>query len=289
MKILWVGCGQLGQLYAQNFAQDQLIGLKRSINVDMGLRSRYQNLTLIPVDILDFDQMHQALKSVQEPDAIVYSVTPNGRDEQAYYHAYLQGVVHMQALMKLRQWDCFWLQVGSCGVFGQNQGEWVSELTRPQPQNWRHKILLKSEHQVQTQKKSSILRLAGIYGGRRNALIRRVASAIEQPVVEPMNWSNRIHEQDAVGLIHHLLHLSQMNPEFHLPVIHGVDYKPSLLGEVMQYIAQQKFHSQLEFLDAQSSQSDCKNHLFQNKKVKSEVIHTCGYRFIYRSFYDGYI
>lgn len=74
-----------------------------------------------------------------------------------------------------------------------------------------------------------IVRPAGIYGPGRDSLIRRVR---EHAPVDYARRTNRIHEEDLVGLLHAMLR-AQAPPE----LIHAVDAEPVSLGEVVTFIA----------------------------------------------------
>lgn len=73
------------------------------------------------------------------------------------------------------------------------------------------------------------VRPAGIYGPGRDSLIRRVR---EQAPVDYSRRTNRIHEDDLVGLLHTMLR-AQDPPA----LIHAVDAEPAPLGEVVTFIA----------------------------------------------------
>ncbi|MFY9714022.1 MAG: sugar nucleotide-binding protein [Microbacterium sp.] len=73
------------------------------------------------------------------------------------------------------------------------------------------------------------VRPAGIYGPGRDSLIRRVR---EHVPVDYSRRTNRIHEEDLVGLLHAMLR-AQDPPT----LIHAVDAEPAPLGEVVTFIA----------------------------------------------------
>lgn len=75
-----------------------------------------------------------------------------------------------------------------------------------------------------------IVRPAGIYGPGRESLIRRVR---DHAPVDYTRRTNRIHEDDLVGLLHAML-----TAESPPPLIHAVDQAPVPLGEVVTFIAE---------------------------------------------------
>ena len=281
MNILWVGSGQLAQAYMNNHHDHEMIGFRRTPQSFHGV-SHYQEFG---VNVFSEQALLESFQKIPKPDVIIYSVTPQDRSKAAYEQAYLQGLHNVRAALQSKGWQPFWLHIGSCGVFGQQYGEWVSEKTQPLVLNWRQEILMQSEAMLHDYSNHTILRLGGIYGGGREALLRRTFNATKSMIEQPQGWSNRIHVVDVIGLIYSIIqqHLIIDCPK----IIHGVDHAPAILSDVMTYIAQQKFQKRLLF---KANGAETYSHKQQgvNKRVKSLGRSILNYRLKVPSYYDGY-
>src|SRR5208282_5852030 len=90
--------------------------------------------------------------------------------------------------------------LSTVGVYGDRGGAWVDEETTPQPDSERGRERLAVEHAWQKFGRRSgvavaILRLAGIYGPGRNALVQ-IARGDVRRIVKPGQVFNRIHVAD---------------------------------------------------------------------------------------------
>ncbi len=90
--------------------------------------------------------------------------------------------------------------LSTVGVYGDRGGAWVDEQTSPQPDSARGQERLAAERGWQhfgarTGIAVAILRLAGIYGPERNALVQ-IARGEARRIVKPGQVFNRIHVAD---------------------------------------------------------------------------------------------
>jgi nucleoside-diphosphate-sugar epimerase len=95
--------------------------------------------------------------------------------------------------------------LSTVGVYGDHAGAWVDEQTPPRPQAARSRERLAAEQAwqdfgVRTGVPVAILRLAGIYGPDRNALVQ-VARGDARRIVKPGQVFNRIHVDDIAQAI----------------------------------------------------------------------------------------
>jgi nucleoside-diphosphate-sugar epimerase len=95
--------------------------------------------------------------------------------------------------------------LSTVGVYGDHAGAWVDEATPPQPDMTRSRERLGAEQAWQDFGAHSgipvaILRLAGIYGPGRNALVQ-VARGDARRIVKPGQVFNRIHVDDIAQAI----------------------------------------------------------------------------------------
>jgi len=92
------------------------------------------------------------------------------------------------------------IYLSSVGVYGDRRGDWVDEGMTPMPGSDRALARLQAERSwaaigTQKGKKVYILRLAGIYGPARNALVSLRAGTARR-IIKRGHVSNRIHVED---------------------------------------------------------------------------------------------
>jgi nucleoside-diphosphate-sugar epimerase len=95
--------------------------------------------------------------------------------------------------------------LSTVGVYGDRAGAWVDEATPPDPDSGRGRNRLAAEQGWQDLGKNrgiavAVLRLAGIYGPGRNALLQ-VAGGKARRIVKPGQIFNRIHVDDIAQAI----------------------------------------------------------------------------------------
>lgn len=95
--------------------------------------------------------------------------------------------------------------LSSIGVYGDRKGEWVDEERIPKPQNGRSLARLHAEKAWMSlsrdgRKTVHILRLAGIYGPGRNALVS-LRDGTAHRYIKPDQVFNRIHVKDIAAAI----------------------------------------------------------------------------------------
>lgn len=120
--------------------------------------------------------------------------------------------------------------VSSTGVFaGAAPDRVLTESDEPLLDTDRARALRDGEHAAVEFFDAVVLRPAGIYGPGRDFLVRRVR---DQAPVDHRRWTNRIHETDLVRALDALLRMPRP-PR----LLHAVDERPVILGEVVEYIA----------------------------------------------------
>ncbi|MGO4869482.1 MAG: NAD-dependent epimerase/dehydratase family protein [Roseiarcus sp.] len=101
------------------------------------------------------------------------------------------------------------LYLSSVGVYGDCGGAWVQETTMPSPSSSRARRRLAAEDQWRSLGRArgvpvDILRLAGIYGPGRNALVKLRAGEARR-IVKPGQIFNRIHVDDVAEVARRLI------------------------------------------------------------------------------------
>jgi nucleoside-diphosphate-sugar epimerase len=269
MATLWcIGCGDLGTGIGAALAADgwNVIGVRRHPAAE----------SPFPQVALDVLANPEGLKALPAPDFVVYTVTPSQRTEAAYQAAYVEGVRQVLSVLSapLRRF----VLVSSTGVYHQSQGEWVDETTAAIPQGFSGKALLDGETLVRhSGLPATVVRLSGIYGPGRHRLIERARS--QQPAVRhPPAWTNRIHRDDAVGFVAHLLRQCHAGLPLH-DLYLGTDDVPATEWDVMCAV-----HELLDLPPpAEKAGSDD-----QNKRLRNTRLQQSGYVLRFPGYREGY-
>ena len=195
LKILIVGCGQLGFSIVKNADPDifKLYGFSRS------LKKSPPSIAMHQVDILKNEAI-DVIKSVN-PEIIIYAVSADTQSVESYQDHYVAGLKKTYAaLLELDHFKHLFF-VSSTRVYGQKTTKILSELDIAEPSDYGGEALIEAEAVArQLKDKATILRLSGIYGPNRTRMIQLAQS---NPGNWPAtnNWSNRIHEEDAARFI----------------------------------------------------------------------------------------
>jgi nucleoside-diphosphate-sugar epimerase len=156
----------------------------------------------------------------------------------------------------------------------------VDEDTPPAPTTATGRIMLEAEERVSAARPdATVVRFSGIYGPGRNWLIDRVRSG--RPVqADPPSYTNRIHRDDCVGVLAHLLDRS-LAGEAVPPVILASDDDPAPLAEVSAWLA-----GRLGVAPPPAAAADADAP--RNKRCRHDRLRNLGYTFRYRSYREGY-
>jgi nucleoside-diphosphate-sugar epimerase len=139
----------------------------------------------------------EVIRAVAQADAALVSIpqTQSGDPVLTAFGAALTDAKHLRSVVYL----------STVGVYGDHDGAWVDERTTPRPGAARSRERLAAERAWQdfgerTGVAVAILRLAGIYGPERNALVQ-VARGDARSIVKPGQVFNRIHVADIAQAI----------------------------------------------------------------------------------------
>ena len=290
-RVLIAGCGYVGTELGLQLAATtpEIWGLRRDPS---GLPAPIRP---IAADLLD-PTLHASLPLV---DAVVYAASADRSDPGPYRAAYVEGVRNLMAALAgqgapVRRF----IFVSSTAVYGDASGNWVNEETPTVPDSFRGELVLEGERAaLDGPFPATILRLGGIYGPGRRRLIDQVrsgrvtcpdpASGIED------SWSNRIHRDDAAGILAHLLGLGDA-PLRDIPLLDalqdgaadhsiylGVDHEPARLCAVYTHVARL-----LGVAAPGTSPTVARQR--SNKRCSSLRIREAGYRFRFPTFREGY-
>ncbi len=229
-SVLIAGCGDIGGRLAT-----QLLPLGWTV---YGLR---RTVTRLPKGVHAvsgdlFDARMPAQWPEDTIDYLVYCATPSTRDEGGYRVAYVQGLRHVLGWMERGgQKPKRILFVSSSSVYGQQSGEWVDETSPAEAAGFSGRIMREAEQvALHSGLPASIVRLTGIYGPGRSDLMNRVRQGYSVAIDPPL-YGNRIHADDAAGLLAFLL-ISDARGAAVDDCYIGVDDVPAPLAEVVDWM-----------------------------------------------------
>jgi nucleoside-diphosphate-sugar epimerase len=224
-------------------------------------------------------------------DAVVYAVSADGRDDDAYRRAYVDGPRNL--LRALGETAGRFLFVSSTGVYGDAGGARVDETTPPAPDRFTGRRLLEGEELVLAEGGAlrdgvAVIRFGGIYGPGRTRLIDQVRSGRARcPAGGPL-WTNRIHRDDCAGFLAHLLTLDRAalpDP----PVYLGVDSEPADLCDVLRWLARRLGVPEPPIEASEDADgADRSARRRSNKRCDNTRLRESGYRLLYPTFREGY-
>ena len=229
-SVLIAGCGDIGSRLATQLLNKgwQVYGLRRSIErLPAGVKGIAGDL---------FSEQCPAQWPTGQIDYVVYSAAATDHDEAGYQAAYVDGLTHTLAWLKQNgQQPKRLLFVSSSGVYGQKNGEWVDEMSPAQASSYSGRIMLEAERvALKSGIPASTVRLTGIYGPGREWMLGQVRKGY-RVAVDPPLYGNRIHADDAAGLLAFLLDADLQGKTLDDCYI-GVDNDPAPLAEVVGWL-----------------------------------------------------
>ena len=216
------------------------------------------------------------------PDSItdvVYVAGASERTDQAYAKAYVHGMDNLlNSLEKKQQPVRRIIFTSSTAVYGQSDGQWVDEASVANPNTFSGRRLLEAEGRLaDSPYETIILRLAGIYGPSRSGLIKRLRQGEVRLPTTP-KYANRVHRDDCVGMLHHLL--DHPDPD---PMYLGVDHDPADMRQVLRWLTNRLG---VELLPEKPEEQG--HPMRANKRCRNNRILQSGYVFLFPSYREGY-
>jgi nucleoside-diphosphate-sugar epimerase len=171
-----------------------------------------------------------------ELDYLVYCAAATERDEAGYRAAYVDGLRRvLDWLAQHGQRPRRLLFVSSSSVYDQQGGEWVDETSPAEAAGFSGRIMREAEQlALHSGIAASLVRLTGIYGPGREWLLNQVRQGYKV-ASEPPLYGNRIHVDDAAGLLACLLHADSRGVTLEDCYL-GVDDEPAPLHEVVAWL-----------------------------------------------------
>ncbi len=217
--VLMAGCGDLGTA-----AGLRLRGRGWAVT---GLRRRPSASSALATLRLDLADPADAL--LPTADAVVVSLTADGRTAADYESTYRQGLRGLRRALGDQQPRLVF--VSSTSVIGPYDGQRVTEDTPPAPTTETAEVLLAAEQDARDLfEHVTVIRPAGIYGPGRTRTIERIRRG---DPVDHMLMTNRIHRDDLAEILVTLV--ASMDPP---ELLHATDGTPVRQAELATFIAQ---------------------------------------------------
>lgn len=265
--ILIAGLGDLGTGLAARLGADghRVSGIRRGHTAPAG------------VDLYSQDLLDGAPRLPPDPvDLVVVIMTPSRYDEEGYLQAYVRAPLNLLDGLAARQPLPPVLFVSSTAVFGDQDGD-VDETTPPRPSRFNGKVVLAAEEEISARGLATAVRFSGIYGpGRHRLLSKAEKLARGEEALPAAAWSNRIHRDDCVGLLHTLA-TRWLAGDTVPPLVVGTDNHPASNLEVYAWLAERMGLS-LAVPDATPA----------GKRIHSRFIAEGGYHLRYGDYRAGY-
>jgi nucleoside-diphosphate-sugar epimerase len=187
-RVLIAGCGYVGAVTANLF---QEAGWAAEGWTRSGPAAG-EGREACPLRRIDLSNEEEVRAAPGTFDLVIHSASTRGGNAEAYRRLYLDGARHLLE----RFAGAEFLFVGSTSVYGQKAGEWVTEESAAQPEHESGRILRATEDLV-LDRGGTVVRLGGIYGPGRSALLRKLLRGEAQ--IDPGNdrFVNQVHRDDA--------------------------------------------------------------------------------------------
>ena len=224
-RALIAGCGYLGRAIADLLLTDGWEVEGWTMSTESTRELPQAGHSAHSIDISDAKQV-AARKS--QFDVVIHSASTRGGDVDAYRSIYLNGARNLLENFA----GARFLFVSSTSVYSQSGGEWVNEKSPAEPKHETGKILRESEDLVRANG-GIVVRLGGLYGPNRSALLRKFLSG--EATIDPGSdrFMNQIHRDDAAAAIRFLIQRAESDSQTY----NLVDNQPILLSDCYRWLA----------------------------------------------------
>jgi nucleoside-diphosphate-sugar epimerase len=225
-RILIAGCGYVGEATADLFHS-------AGWTVEGWVHSKQSGTRLsvkpYSIRVVDLSQRGEVAKCAGAFDAVVDCASSRGGDAEAYREIYLNGARHLLDIFPQAKI----LFTSSTSVYAQRDGSWVTEESETKPLRETSRILLEVEKLI-LEKDGIIVRLAGIYGPQRSALLSKFLNGTA--TIDPNNdrFVNQVHRDDIASAFFLLLN---REAQTFAQIYNVVDDQPLLLSECYRWLA----------------------------------------------------
>jgi len=261
-----IGCGDLGKRIAK-----QLINRHEAVLATSHQESSQKILHNFGIQTISADlDTANSLSNINFQHANVYYLLPPPSDgiSDTRMSNFITTISHNLAPRRI-------VYISTTGVYGDAQGEWITEKQPANPQTNRGKRRLDAEQQLisfcaQSSCEYNILRVSGIYCLNKLPL-ERLKAGVKALDLTIAPSSNRIHAKDLTTICLHTMRGNSCNQIFN-----AADGKPSSITDYFIKVAN-TFNlpqpQQISWQDAQTEVSSAMlSYLAESKKISIEKI-----------------
>lgn len=252
-----IGCGYIGAQLARSLAADGHDVLGTTRTPERLVELRQLGITAETLDVADQDRMKSLLAGRQ----VVYLTVAAGRRDANYERVYLAAARNLASAAGSTGIARI-VYTSSTSVYGQDNGEWVTEDSPTAPDSENGRILSRTERtllDLSLPNGVTIVRLAGIYGPRRE-LERFAAAAAGSTRDDGDAWVNLVHRDDVVDALVRLLPLT------HHGVVNLANDQPTIRRELYDRLIESAGLSPITWIGQSASAGSGKR--VSNQRIK---------------------
>jgi nucleoside-diphosphate-sugar epimerase len=278
--ILLLGCGYtLTRLLKKLPVNSVLYTTRSSSSLEDApalIGNRYHGEVVNPYDAAALEALFKQYPSI---DTIIDSVPPRAEEGSDP----LTGVKNLCEIIvtkKLKR--LFYLS--TTGVYGVQDGSEVDEKTECAPSNPRAQARLSSEELYRSAFSNVVnFRIAAIYGPGRG-LGLSLKNGNFKKIRGKNRWSNRIHVDDLVTVLHATLKFKGILP----PVFNVADDTPTQINEVIDYYCSKfNFAPPGEISEEEAQKSEMYNQMSDQKIINRLIREELGVKLKFPSYKEG--
>lgn len=271
-SVLLAGCGDIGTGLGERL-------LTRGACV-CGLRRHPENLPAgfekLTADLADPTTL--AVLQGRKFDHVVITLTPTAYTDEAYAQAYVTGLKNLLTALDVAPGLVTF--VSSTSVYHQDEHKWVDENSATEPTAFAGVRTLEAETLIASSGLPYVtVRLSGIYGPGRTTLLDQVRSG-EACGPQDRLYTNRIHRDDCVGFLEHLILMHEHGKDLH-PIYIATDSHAATRWDVQSWLASKigvdPFALNTGPIPGRTS-----------KRCRNTLLRGSGYQLLYRDFMSGY-
>jgi nucleoside-diphosphate-sugar epimerase len=269
-RVLIAGCGYVGSATADLFQA-------RGWQVEGWTHSNESAEKLVTkpylVRAVDISDPAAVRKSAAPFDLVLHCASSGGGGPTSYQRVYLEGARNLiEQLQPPRL-----LFTSSTSVYAQRGGEWVDEESPAEPAHETGKILRETEELLR-QNRGTVVRLAGIYGPGRAALLRKFLAGEARIEGDGSRFLNQAHRDDIAAA---LFLLGTTSP---LESIYNVcDNEPIAQRAAFEWLARKLGCAVPET----TGQSPARKRGASNKRVSNHRLRALGWSPAFPTFQSG--
>lgn len=295
MRVLIIGCGYVGLPLGVELknAGHEVFGLRRNPSASAELR----DVGVIPV-VADITEPEGLLHLPGSLDWVVNCTSAGGGGSESYRRVYVDGMRNLVSKLMGTPASGFsegrrregsaprFVYTSSTGVYGQNDGSWVTEESPTEPLAETGRILVEAEQVLLSAHRDAgfpalVLRLAGIYGPGRGYWFKQFLSGEAGLEGDGSRFLNMVHRDDVVGAI--VAALARGKPG---EVYNVVDNEPVTQRDLFRWLSDVLHKPMPPSVPPRHSPRRRRpgNKRISNAKLRQQL----GYRLRFPTFRDGF-